>query len=116
MEGDAEMDLSVGDSGTVWQRVRSVDGFTATSNHFVRAWGVVWTDVLGGLLYAAAPSADVDPDRLSFTRSLRNRPRRANPRVGKGKNVQLRSQACPPQDLAAAEVLNLGYRPGGSGE
>ena len=55
MEGDAEMDMSVGDSGTVWQRVRSVDGFTATSNHFVRAWGAVWTDVLGGLLYAAAP-------------------------------------------------------------
>ena len=67
MEGHAEMDMSVGDSGTIWQRLRSADGFTATSNYFVMDWGAVWMDIFGGLLIAGALAAWV-PD--SFWRGL----------------------------------------------
>src|SRR2546423_6124148 len=36
MEGHAEMDMSVeADGRTLWQRLRSAEGFTATANYFV---------------------------------------------------------------------------------
>ncbi len=67
MEGHAEMDMSVTDHGTIWQRLRSPNGFTAISNYFVMDWGAVWIDIFGGLLIAGALAAWV-PD--SFWRGL----------------------------------------------
>jgi uncharacterized membrane protein YraQ (UPF0718 family) len=57
MEGHAEMDMSVSGEGSVWQRLRSAQGFTAISNYFVMDWGAVWMDVFGGLLIAGALAA-----------------------------------------------------------
>ncbi|HEY6396326.1 MAG TPA: permease [Solirubrobacteraceae bacterium] len=57
MEGHAEMDMSVSDGGTIWQRLRSPKGFTAVSNYFVMDWGAVWMDIFGGLLIAGALAA-----------------------------------------------------------
>jgi uncharacterized protein len=56
MEGHAEMDMSVG-GGTVWQRLFSAKGLTATSNYFVMDWAAIWKDVTGGLLIAGALAA-----------------------------------------------------------
>jgi uncharacterized protein len=61
MEGHAEMDMSVHLSGSVWQRLRSPEGFTATANYFVMDWAAIWRDILGGLLIAGALAAWV-PD------------------------------------------------------
>jgi uncharacterized membrane protein YraQ (UPF0718 family) len=57
MEGHAEMDMSVTDGRSLWQRLRSPQGFTAISNHFVMDWAAVWMDVFGGLLIAGALAA-----------------------------------------------------------
>jgi uncharacterized membrane protein YraQ (UPF0718 family) len=57
MEGHAEMDMSVHQSGSVWQRLRSPEGFTATANYFVMDWAAIWRDILGGLLIAGALAA-----------------------------------------------------------
>jgi hypothetical protein len=57
MEGHAEMDMSVQDEGTLWERLRSPAGFTAVSNYFVMDWAAVWLDVFGGLLIAGALAA-----------------------------------------------------------
>src|SRR6478752_43972 len=57
MEGHAEMDMSVHQSGSVWQRLRSAEGFTATANYFVMDWAAIWRDILGGLLIAGALAA-----------------------------------------------------------
>ena len=57
MEGHAEMDMSIPAGGSIWQRVRSPQGFTAVSNYFVMDWGAVWMDVFGGLLIAGALAA-----------------------------------------------------------
>ena len=57
MEGHAEMDMSVGGEGSIWQRIRSPKGFTAISNYFVMDWAAVWMDVFGGLLIAGALAA-----------------------------------------------------------
>jgi uncharacterized protein len=57
MEGHAEMDMSVADGGSIWQRLYSPRGFTATSNYFVMDWGAVWMDIFGGLLIAGALAA-----------------------------------------------------------
>jgi uncharacterized membrane protein YraQ (UPF0718 family) len=67
MEGHAEMDMSVKEAGSLWQRLRSPQGFTATASYFVMDWASVWIDVAGGLLMAGALAAWV-PD--SFWRSL----------------------------------------------
>ena len=67
MEGHAEMDMSVEERGSVWQRLRSPQGFTATSNHYVMDWAAVWMDIFGGLLIAGALAAWV-PD--SFWQGL----------------------------------------------
>jgi uncharacterized protein len=61
MEGHAEMDMSVRERGSLWRRLRSPEGLTATSNYFVMEWAAVWLDIFGGLLIAGALAAWV-PD------------------------------------------------------
>jgi uncharacterized membrane protein YraQ (UPF0718 family) len=67
MEGHAEMDMSVESKGSIWQRLRSPAGFTATANYFVMDWAAVARDVFGGLLIAGMLAAWV-PD--SFWRGF----------------------------------------------
>jgi uncharacterized protein len=57
MEGHAEMDMSVGGDGTLWQRITSAQGFTAISHYFVMDWASVWMDIAGGLLISGALAA-----------------------------------------------------------
>jgi uncharacterized membrane protein YraQ (UPF0718 family) len=54
MEGHAEMDMSVQGRASLWQRLRSPQGFTATANYFVMDWASIWIDIVGGLLIAGA--------------------------------------------------------------
>jgi uncharacterized membrane protein YraQ (UPF0718 family) len=61
MEGHAEMDMSVHGQGSIWRRLRSPAGFTATANYFVMDWAAIWVDIAGGLLIAGALAAWV-PD------------------------------------------------------
>ena len=56
MEGHAEMDMTVTE-GSLWQRITSRDGFTATSHYFVMDWAAVWKDIAVGLLIAGALAA-----------------------------------------------------------
>jgi uncharacterized membrane protein YraQ (UPF0718 family) len=67
MEGHAEMDMSVAASGSIWQRLRSAEGFTAVSDCFVMDCAAVWSDIVGGLLIAGALAAWVPH---SFWRGL----------------------------------------------
>ena len=57
MEGHAEMDMSVTEGGSLWQRMTSDRGFTAISHYFVMDWAAVWMDIAGGLLIAGALAA-----------------------------------------------------------
>jgi uncharacterized membrane protein YraQ (UPF0718 family) len=57
MEGHAEMDMSVESGGSIWQRLTSAEGITATSHYFVMDWAAVWKDIAGGLLLAGALGA-----------------------------------------------------------
>jgi uncharacterized membrane protein YraQ (UPF0718 family) len=59
--------MSVKAEGSLWQRLGTPQGFTATATYFVMDWASVWIDVFGGLLIAGALAAWV-PD--SFWRSL----------------------------------------------
>src|SRR5437868_15280486 len=61
MEGHAEMDMSVTE-GSLWQRITSKDGFTATSHYFVMDFAAVWKDITIGLLIAGALAAWVPSD------------------------------------------------------
>jgi uncharacterized protein len=61
MEGHAEMDMSV-ENGSLWQRITSREGITATSHYFVMDWAAVWKDIAGGLLIAGALAAWVPSD------------------------------------------------------
>jgi uncharacterized membrane protein YraQ (UPF0718 family) len=62
MEGHAGMDMSVAADGrSVWQRLRTPEGLTATANYFVMDWAAVARDIFGGLLIAGALAAWV-PD------------------------------------------------------
>jgi uncharacterized protein len=61
MEGHAEMDMSVRERGSIWHRLRSPEGFTATADYFVMDWAAIWVDIVGGLLIAGALAAWV-PD------------------------------------------------------
>jgi uncharacterized membrane protein YraQ (UPF0718 family) len=61
MEGHAEMDMSVANGNSLWRRLRSPAGFTATANYFVMDWAAVVRDIFGGLLIAGALAAWV-PD------------------------------------------------------
>jgi uncharacterized protein len=67
MEGHAEMDMSTRREGSLSQRLRSPEGFTATANYFVMDWVAIWIDIAGGLLIAGALAAWV-PEH--FWRSL----------------------------------------------
>src|ERR671935_2258878 len=57
MEGHAEMDMSVQETGPLWRRLTSPRGFTAVANYFVMDWAAIWIDVVGGLLIAGALAA-----------------------------------------------------------
>jgi uncharacterized membrane protein YraQ (UPF0718 family) len=57
MEGHAEMDMSVTEGGSLWQRITSERGLTAISHYFVMDWASVWIDIVGGLLIAGALAA-----------------------------------------------------------
>ena len=58
MEGHAAMDdLAVKGSGTIWNKLLSSEGRTATSHFFVMDWASVWTDIVLGLLIAGALAA-----------------------------------------------------------
>lgn len=57
MEGHAEMDMSVTEGGSLWQRFTSDKGLTAVSHYFVMDWASVWLDIAGGLLIAGALAA-----------------------------------------------------------
>jgi uncharacterized membrane protein YraQ (UPF0718 family) len=61
MEGHAAMDMAVKKRGSIWQRLRSPEGFTATATYFVMDWAAIWRDIAGGLLIAGALAAWV-PD------------------------------------------------------
>ena len=63
MEGHAAMDMSIKNSGSLWARLSSPEGFTAVSHVFVSEWAAVLRDVVGGLLLAGAIGAWV-PDRF----------------------------------------------------
>jgi uncharacterized membrane protein YraQ (UPF0718 family) len=56
MEGHAEMDMAVTE-GSIWSRLRSTKGLTATSHYFVMDWASVWVDIALGLLIAGALGA-----------------------------------------------------------
>src|SRR6202171_3043104 len=62
MEGHADMDMSVGGDGSLWQRITSEKGLTAISHYFVMDWAAVWLDIAGGLLIAGTLAAWVPPD------------------------------------------------------
>lgn len=62
MEGHAEMDMSVGNGGSLWQRLTSPEGITATSHYFVSDLVAVWKDIVGGLLITGALAAWVPAD------------------------------------------------------
>src|SRR6266852_2969122 len=62
MEGHAEMDMSVENGRSLWQRLASTEGITATSHYFVMDWLAVWKDIAGGLLIAGALGAWVPRD------------------------------------------------------
>jgi uncharacterized membrane protein YraQ (UPF0718 family) len=57
MEGHAEMDMSVGGTGTWWQRLRTPRGFTSTADYFVMDWAAIWRDIALGLLVTGALAA-----------------------------------------------------------
>ena len=62
MEGHAEMDMSVENGRSLWQRLASAEGITATSHYFVMDWLAVWKDIAGGLLIAGVLGAWVPRD------------------------------------------------------
>src|ERR1700758_4127999 len=57
MEGHAEMDMSVTEGGSLWQRLTSDRGLTGIRHYFVMDWAMVWFDIAGGLLIAGALAA-----------------------------------------------------------
>ena len=57
MEGHAEMDMSVTESGSLRHRLFSDKGLTATANYFVMDWVAIWKDIAAGLLIAGALAA-----------------------------------------------------------
>ncbi len=58
MEGHASMDdMSAGGNRSIWQKLKSPEGRTATSQFFVMDWASIWTDIVLGLLIAGALAA-----------------------------------------------------------
>ncbi len=63
MEGHAAMDdMAVGGNQSLWQKLKSPEGRTATSHFFVMDWASIWTDIVLGLLIAGALAAWVPQD------------------------------------------------------
>ncbi len=62
MEGHAEMDMTAENDRSLWQRLISRQGTTATSHYFVMDVVAVWKDIVGGLLLAGALAAWVPQD------------------------------------------------------
>ena len=67
MEGHAAMDDMAVEGGSIWSRLTSSRGYTATSHFFVMDWASIWTDILLGVLIAGCLAAWVPAD---FWRSL----------------------------------------------
>jgi len=61
MEGHAAMDMTIGEEGTLWQRLRSKQAMTSISHIFIMEWAAVIRDIVIGLLIAGAVAAWV-PD------------------------------------------------------
>lgn len=58
MEGHAAMDdMAVEGNGSIWHKLRSEKGVTATSHFFIMDWASIWTDIVLGLLIAGALAA-----------------------------------------------------------
>ncbi len=58
MEGHASMDdMAVKGNTSVWHKLRSPGGKTATSHFFIMDWASIWTDIVLGLLIAGALAA-----------------------------------------------------------
>ncbi len=58
MEGHASMDdMAVKGDASIWQKLRSPEGKTATSHFFIMDWASIWTDIVLGLLIAGALAA-----------------------------------------------------------
>ncbi|HLY84465.1 MAG TPA: permease, partial [Acidimicrobiales bacterium] len=50
------MDMAVTE-GSIWRRLTSPEGFTASSQYYVMNWASVWSDIAIGLLAAGALAA-----------------------------------------------------------
>ncbi len=57
MEAHAQMDMSVLGKGSLFSRLKSSKGKTATSHYYVMDWQAVYKDILIGLLIAGAAAA-----------------------------------------------------------
>lgn len=58
MEGHAAMDdMAVKGNASVWRKLISPEGQTATSHFFIMDWASIWTDIVLGLLIAGALAA-----------------------------------------------------------
>lgn len=58
MEGHARMDdMAVKGNASIWRKLRSSEGKTATSHFFIMDWVSIWTDIVLGLLIAGALDA-----------------------------------------------------------
>lgn len=57
MEAHAQMDMSVLQKGSIFSRLKSSEGKTATSHYFVMDWDAVWKDIVLGLFIAGAAAA-----------------------------------------------------------
>ena len=58
MEGHASMDdMAVKGNRSIWQKLRSSEGKTATSHFFIMDWASIWVDIVIGLLVAGALAA-----------------------------------------------------------
>ena len=61
MEGHAAMDMTIGEAGSLWHRLRSKQALTSVSHIFIMEWAAVIRDIVLGLLIAGAVAAWV-PD------------------------------------------------------
>jgi uncharacterized protein len=57
MEGHAAMDMTIGEEGGLWHRLRSKDAITSVSHIFIMEWAAVIRDIAIGLLIAGAIAA-----------------------------------------------------------
>lgn len=57
MEGHAAMDMTIGEQGSLWHRLRSSQAVTSISHIFVMEWAAVIRDIVVGLLIAGAIDA-----------------------------------------------------------